>query len=176
MVAHPNDLDPLAHGVPPRLTHTTANGVVRGIRCPFCEGNVYASDGELACMMCARTLLLMPSVTGSVEIGTGWRAPVTRRVGDGEAQRTARGISEAQGSTGLAARILAAIPEAPEHVTAWALGRPIRIPTEEVRAVLLELIDLGLVVEVLYQAGCVEKRTSRGYQRPRLEDDHATAV
>ena len=169
MAALPDDSYDWGAPVPPPMP--SSHGVVGGIRCPFCKGNCWSDGESVRCMMCARALRL---TKGPQPQALGSAAPSRRscRVGDGEEQRVARSISRSQGETGLKARLLQSIPEEPSYTTAWALGRPIRTSTEEVRSLLRELIDLGLVREVRYQAGCVRpknKPLAVGYQRPRVE-------
>lgn len=137
-------------------------GIVVGLRCGrVCRGNVYLDLPEdpmqspvLVCMLCGRTPRNMRLA----------RSSQTSRAGYGEAQRYQRTISRTQGSTGIAARILAHVPLAPSYTTAWAIGRPMRISTEEVRIFLCGLVEQGLVEEFTYAAG-VTGRPAQGYRR-----------
>lgn len=148
-------------------------GMIAGLRCPFCRGNCHGDGEEISCMMCGRPLrVTTDSPRGDPQALGGGRAPIPIRKSTEvfDDRRAALNRGRDDGSTGLQARLLRAIPEAPGRIGAWALARPLRVPTERVRELLDELIELGLVQSIEYQAGCVEKRRpATGYQRPRLE-------
>jgi len=154
--------------VVPRIPY----GMIAGLRCPFCRGNCHGDGEEISCLMCGRQLRATtdaprggPQVLG----GTG-PIPIRKSNDVAEVKRAAMNRARDDGSTGLQARLLRAIPEEPGRIGAWALARPLRVSTSLVRDLMDELIDLGLVRAVEYQAGCVERRRpTRGYQRPRLE-------
>lgn len=156
-------LGTLAPTVPMASDWPTTAGVVTGLRCSRqCRGNIYLDLPEhpqhppmLVCMLCGRT-------PRHIRVARPQAVP---RAGYGEAQRNQRAQSREQGSTGMAARILSEVPEAPSYTTAWAIGRPMRISTEEVRIVLSGLVERGLVEQFVYEAG-VTKRPSLGYRRP----------
>jgi hypothetical protein len=173
MVAHLEDAErddaPWGSGPPSPLDRSEplTAGIVTGVRCGWCRGNLQLDLPEhpllppaLICMMCGRSprrhlrLLREPQ-----------RSPAVR-AGYGEAQRVQRAISREQGANGMAARILGQVPLSPAYITAWAIGRPMRISTEEVRDVLSRLVEAGLVEEFEYEAG-VTRRRSLGYRRPQ---------
>lgn len=156
----------------PLVVRRIPYGVIAGLRCPYCKGNCQGDGEEISCMMCGRSLrATMDSPHGGPQ-ALGGREPIPLRKSTevADAKRVALNHGRDDGSTGLQARLLRAIPEEPGRIGAWALARPLRVPTGRVRDLVGELVTLGLVRTVEYQAGCVEKRRpALGYQRPRLE-------
>lgn len=117
--------------------------------CPLCGGPAVHDTGELRCMLCTRELVVDGlSAAGrvtSLRLRTG-APPGLVRVAPGQPRRTARALSRADGSTGLAARILRLVPKATEsYVAVETLATQLAIRRELVRGALEALESQGLV-------------------------------
>lgn len=157
MVAEDVDRAELAHDPGPLSPHPElADGLVRA-RCPICQGNVLASEGELACLMCGRALAisrLARGADGQVRVtGVCIPEPIEVRqpssIGHMAARRVTRTLARDAG-TSRAVAVLRAVPKFPELVTASKLARALSLSKGEVEQSLAELVEARRVRRVVY--------------------------
>lgn len=136
--------------------HETADGMVDA-RCCVCGGNVLASQGELACMMCGRALAIArwarrPNgtlrVTG-VCIPEPVEAKAPTSVGHMANRRVTRTLARDAG-TSRAASVLRAVPRFPTLITASKLARTLSLSKGEVEQTLAELVEARMVRKAVY--------------------------
>ena len=144
----------------PFLVHT---------RCPRCGGAVFCEDGDLRCLMCARSL----RVTGMTPSGRVTALdvlpsapPELTRVAPGQSHWTHRRLSKVDGTVGLAARALKLVPGGDDrYVVVETIATTLQAHRDDVRTALGELQALGLVESFSFASGY---RT--GWRRTRAED------
>jgi uncharacterized Zn finger protein (UPF0148 family) len=125
-------------------------------RCPSCNGNTYAEHGEIHCMMCNRHLHVSEvSPQGRVtKLSILQIVPRLSRAGYGERSRSARGIARDEGGqTGMAARVLSRIPDAPQYAVVEKIARSVSCTREDVREILTKLEKRGLVERFTFAGG-----------------------
>lgn len=154
----------------PIATLDLPDGVIFA-RCVACHGNVLASEGELACLMCGRTLLPLrtlrtPSgILRVVEVTLAAPPPplAPTSIGHMAARRVTRTLARDAG-TSRAASVLRTVPWFPELITASKVSRALSLSKGEVEQTLGELVGARKVRRAIYEP----VHFYEGYYRPRL--------
>lgn len=134
-----------------------SDGLVQA-RCCVCGGNVMLNAGELACMMCGRSLAVARwgrAPNGSIRV-TGVCIPQViesrppTSIGHMANRRVTRTLARDAG-TSRAAAVLRAVPRFPTLVTASKLARALSLSKGEVEQTLGELITARMVRKAIYE-------------------------